>query len=755
VTAIAILGLGEAGGTIAADLRAAGVAVRGYDPLPGRHEAATPEEAVAGADAVLVLTTAAEAVTAARSVLDALSPGQLYADANTSGAALKQELAALVEPTGASFADVALMAPVPGKGLRTPAGASGPGADRFAELFGALGMPVTVVPGPPGAAATRKLLRSVAWKGVAGVVVEALEAARAAGVEDWMRGELAALFAEADVDRFEQGSRIHAVRRAHELADVAELLHELGVEPRLAEAARAQLEAFATLRRLSSARPRGGPPPRSRGPGPPRRLPRRSTSTKESTMSSSTLPAQASDFPAWYGEVVRRPELAENSAVRGAMVIRPYGYAIWEAIQRELDARIKATGHENVYFPLFVPVSVLAQEGALVEGFAPEVAVVTEAGGKPLEEPLAVRPTSEALIWSTYARWVQSYRDLPLLYNQWANVVRWELRPRLFLRTTEFLWQEGHTAHETEAEALAEALTILHDVYADTIENVLAIPVLRGRKSESERFPGAVDTYTLEALMRDGKALQAATSHYLGQGFARTFGVRFAGRDGGEQIPYATSWGATTRLVGGVVMTHGDDRGLRLPPRLAPHQVVVVPIGAVAEPTAAVAAALRAAGVRVRIDDRAERRPGYKFHEWELKGVPLRLEVGERELAAGVATLVRRDTGAREQVRLADVPARVEALLDEVQAALFREALEQRERRTLREPDGYDALVAHLRDVGGFVHAPWCGRVECEARVKAETSATIRCLPLDGSAAGSCVCCGRKAVAEAVWAQAY
>src|SRR3954447_4943568 len=327
-------------------------------------------------------------------------------------------------------------------------------------------------------------------------------------------------------------------------------------------------------------------------------------------MSTTPLPTQSSDFPAWYGEVVRRAGLAENSAVRGAMVIKPYGYAIWEAIQRELDDRIKATGHENFYFPLLVPGSVLAQEGALVEGFAPEVAVVTEAGGKQLEEPLAVRPTSEALIWSTYARWVNSYRDLPLLYNQWANVVRWELRPRLFLRTSEFLWQEGHTAHETEAEAVAETLTILHDVYADTIENVLAIPVRRGRKSESERFPGAVDTYTLEALMRDGKALQAGTSHYLGQGFARTYGVRYTGRDGREQYPYATSWGATTRLVGALVMAHGDDRGLRLPPRVAPQQVVIVPIlreedrAEVLRAAALVADRLRAAGVRVRVDDR-------------------------------------------------------------------------------------------------------------------------------------------------------
>jgi len=278
-------------------------------------------------------------------------------------------------------------------------------------------------------------------------------------------------------------------------------------------------------------------------------------------MSTAPLPSQSSDFPAWYGEVVRRAGLAENSSVRGAMVIKPYGYAIWEVIQRELDDRIKATGHENFYFPLLVPASVLAQEGELVEGFAPEVAVVTEAGGKKLEEPLAVRPTSEALIWSTYARRVQSYRDLPLLYNQWANVVRWELRPRLFLRTSEFLWQEGHTAHETEEEAVAETLTIVHDVYADTIENVLAIPVLRGRKSESERFPGAVDTYTLEALMRDGKALQTATSHYLGQGFGRTFDVRYTGRDGSEQYPHATSWGASTRLVGGVVRRTGMTAG--------------------------------------------------------------------------------------------------------------------------------------------------------------------------------------------------
>jgi len=480
-------------------------------------------------------------------------------------------------------------------------------------------------------------------------------------------------------------------------------------------------------------------------------------------MSASVLPSQSSDFPAWYGEVVRRAGLAENAPVRGAMVIKPYGYAIWEAIQRELDDRIKATGHENVYFPLLVPASVLAQEGQLIEGFAPEVAVVTRAGGKELEEPLAVRPTSEALIWATYARWLQSYRDLPLLYNQWGNVVRWELRPRLFLRTSEFLWQEGHTAHETEAEALAETLTILHDVYADTIESVLAIPVLRGRKSESERFPGALDTYTLEALMRDGKALQAATSHYLGQGFPRTFDVRYTARDGSERHPYATSWGATTRLVGGVVMAHGDDRGLRLPPRLAPHQVVIVPIfreenrAAVLEAAAAVAADLRAAGVRVRVDDRDDYRPGFKFNEWELKGVPLRIEIGARDLAAGAVTVARRDSGDKRQIPLTSAPAAVAELLEDVQSSLFNAARDERDRRTLRDPDGYDEMIEYLREAAGFATAPWCRRSECEARVKEDSSATIRCLPLDAEPGhpGPCICCGRPAETTAVWAQAY
>ena len=457
-------------------------------------------------------------------------------------------------------------------------------------------------------------------------------------------------------------------------------------------------------------------------------------------MSSTHLPKQSSDFPAWYGEVVRRADLAENAPVRGAMVIKPYGYAIWEAIQRELDDRIKATGHENFYFPLLMPVSVLAQEGELVEGFAPEVALVTEAGGKTLEEPLAVRPTSEALIWSTYARWVQSYRDLPLLYNQWANVVRWELRPRLFLRTTEFLWQEGHTAHETQEEALAETLTILNDVYADVIENVLAIPVLRGRKSPSERFPGAEDTYTLEALMRDRKALQTATSHYLGQGFARTFGVRYTGARRQRAVPLCHVVGrnhaARRRSRDGARRR----RRAAAPPRVAPQQVVIVPIfkeegrAELSEAAAALAGELRAAGIRVRVDDRPDHRPGFKFNEWELKGVPIRVEIGSRDLAAASVTVARRDTGDKQQVPLARAAAEIDELLDVVQASLFSAARDERERRTLRDPSSYEEMIEYLRDAGGFVVAPWCGGEECEARVKEESSATIRLLPLDRAA---------------------
>jgi prolyl-tRNA synthetase len=472
------------------------------------------------------------------------------------------------------------------------------------------------------------------------------------------------------------------------------------------------------------------------------------------------LPTQRDDFPGWYQEVVRQAELAEPSLARGTMVIRPYGYAIWEAIQRAVDDRIKATGHQNLYFPLFIPYRLLEKEAEHVEGFSPEVAVVTYAGGEKLEEPLVVRPTSETIIWQTYGRWIQSYRDLPLLYNQWANVVRWELRPRVFLRTTEFLWQEGHTAHETAEEAMAEARTALLDIYLDAIENVLAIPAHVGRKSASERFPGALETMTLEALMRDRKALQAGTSHYLGQNFARAYDVQFQGRDGELEYAFATSWGVTTRLVGGVIMTHGDDRGLRLPPALAPVQVAIVPIyrsdderTGVLEAAGGVAGSL--AAHRVHVDDREDVRPGFKFNHWELRGVPVRVELGPRDLEADRVTLVPRLTGEKEQVPLAAVAERVAALLREGQVGLLDQAREFRDRHTFH-PKDLAEMAELLEDPGGFMVGGWCGSEECEAKVKAETKATIRFLPLDPRPVnGSCLVCGQPATEEAAWALAY
>jgi prolyl-tRNA synthetase len=472
------------------------------------------------------------------------------------------------------------------------------------------------------------------------------------------------------------------------------------------------------------------------------------------------LPKQDADFPAWYQDVVKQAELAEPSLARGTMVIRPYGYAIWEAIQRAVDDRIKSTGHQNLYFPLFFPHRLLEKEAEHVEGFSPEVAVVTHAGGEKLEEPLVVRPTSEAIIWQTYARWIQSYRDLPLLYNQWANVVRWELRPRVFLRTTEFLWQEGHTAHETEQEAVTEARVALLDIYRDAVENVLAIPVHVGRKSAAERFPGAVETYTLEALMRDRKALQAGTSHYLGQNFARAYGVQFQSRNGELEHPYATSWGVTTRLVGGVIMSHGDDRGLRLPPALAPVQAVIVPIfrtdderGQVLEATRRLAAGL--AGHRVRVDDREDLRPGFKFNDWELRGVPIRVEVGPRDLDEGRVTVVPRLTGLKEPVGASALATRVAELLQEAQLGLLDAARQFRDAHTFR-PKALDELAALIEDPGGFMVTGWCGSEECEAKVKAETKATIRFLPLDPRPMdGPCIVCGQPAAEEATWAQAY
>jgi prolyl-tRNA synthetase len=471
------------------------------------------------------------------------------------------------------------------------------------------------------------------------------------------------------------------------------------------------------------------------------------------------LPTQSDDFPSWYQEVVKAAELAEPSLARGTMVIRPYGYAIWEAIQRALDDRIKATGHQNLYFPLFIPYRLLEREAEHVEGFAPEVAVVTHAGGEKLEEPLVVRPTSETVIWATYARWLQSYRDLPFLYNQWSNVVRWELRPRLFLRTTEFLWQEGHTAHETEDEAVAEARRILFDVYLDTVQNVLAMPVHVGRKSAAERFAGAVETLTLEGLMRDRKALQAGTSHYLGQNFARAYGVKFLNRRGEQELAYATSWGVSTRLVGGVIMTHGDDSGLRLPPALAPVQVVVIPIfrtdderGRVLEAAARIAEEL--GSHRVRVDDREER-PGFKFNDWELRGVPIRVELGPRDLDAGQGTVVPRLTGAKEVAPLEALSPRVTELLREAQVGLLDQARAFRDEHTFR-PSDMGEMATLLDDPGGFMVTGWCGSEECEAKVKAETKATLRYLPLDPEpASGSCIVCGQPAAEEAVWAVAY
>ncbi|HEX9299352.1 MAG TPA: proline--tRNA ligase [Actinomycetota bacterium] len=473
------------------------------------------------------------------------------------------------------------------------------------------------------------------------------------------------------------------------------------------------------------------------------------------------LPSFTDDFPAWYQEVVRQADLAENSLVRGTMVIKPYGYALWEAIRDALDIRFKETGHQNLYFPMFIPLRLLEREKEHVEGFAPEFAMVTHAGGEELGEPLVIRPTSETIIWDTYAKWVQSYRDLPLLYNQWANVVRWELRPRLFLRTTEFLWQEGHTAHETEEEAWAEAKQML-EVYRQVAEDVMAVPVFLGRKTPLERFPGAVETLTIEALMRDRKALQAGTSHYLGQNFAKAYGVQYLGRDGEQHFAEATSWGASTRLVGGLIMAHGDDKGLRLPPRVAPFQVVVVPIfrnddeqTRVLREVERLAETWRAAGLRVKVDDRDDLRPGYKFADWELRGVPVRVEVGPRDLDASQVTIVRRDTAEKSAVGFDATASTLTGLQDEIQRSLFDDALAFREAHT-SQVRTYDELREAIEEPGGFVIGGWCGDAECEAKVKSETKATIRFLPLEPEPPdGPCVVCAQAAVDTAAWAIAY
>jgi prolyl-tRNA synthetase len=481
------------------------------------------------------------------------------------------------------------------------------------------------------------------------------------------------------------------------------------------------------------------------------------------------LPTQADDFPAWYQEVVRGADLAENSLARGTMVIKPYGYAIWEAIRDALDWRFKHTDppHENVYFPLFIPQRLLEREKEHVEGFAPELAVVTHAGGEELGEPLIVRPTSETIIWDTYSRWVQSYRDLPLLYNQWANVVRWELRTRLFLRTTEFLWQEGHTAHETREEAWEETLRML-DVYRQVAEDVMAVPVHMGRKTASERFPGADETFAIEAMMRDRKALQSGTSHFLGQNFAHAYDVQFLGRDGEQHYAYATSWGVSTRLVGGLIMAHGDDKGLRLPPAVAPVQVMIVPIpgktdeevssvrGAVEKLRGAIAArSWRGAEIRVKVDDRDDLRPGYKFADSELRGIPLRLDLGFRDFQANKITVTRRDTGEKQELGLDGADGAIEGLLDALQQGLFDDAVAFRDANSHRA-SSFDELKQLIADGGGFVSGAWCGDAECEAKVKAETKATIRFLPFEPQDPGApCLVCGRPGVDEATWAIAY
>jgi prolyl-tRNA synthetase len=469
---------------------------------------------------------------------------------------------------------------------------------------------------------------------------------------------------------------------------------------------------------------------------------------------------QSEDFSAWYNELVLRAELADRGPVRGTMVIRPYGYGIWELLQRELDARIKATGHENAYFPLLIPQSYFTREAEHVEGFAPELAVVTHAGGEELEEPLVVRPTSEAVIGEMFSRWIDSYRDLPLLINQWANVVRWEMRPRLFLRTTEFLWQEGHTAHVDEADATTETL-LAAAIYAEVARDIAAMPVLVGDKTERERFAGAKRTVSLEAMMRDGRALQAGTSHYLGTNFATAFNIKFTNATGTEELAHTTSWGMSSRMIGGVIMCHGDDRGLILPPKLAPVEVVIVPIGKPAEITPVLAAAadlasqLRATGVRVKLDNREGASPGFKFNHWELRGVPLRIEIGPRDLAANAVTIADRLSGDKEQLGLMAAAASVRERLEAFQAALF-----ERARRFLDEhtivTDNYDDFSAAVAQ--GFALAHFCGEEACEQKIKEDTTATPRVVPFDGNPeSGNCIVCGTASgfPTRVVFARAY
>jgi prolyl-tRNA synthetase len=465
---------------------------------------------------------------------------------------------------------------------------------------------------------------------------------------------------------------------------------------------------------------------------------------------------QGEDFSAWYNELVLKAELVDRGPVKGTMVMRPYGYRMWELLQSDLDRRIKETGHQNAYFPLLIPQSYLHREAEHVEGFAPELAVVTHAGGKPLEEPLIVRPTSETVIGEYMAKWISSHRDLPLLLNQWANVVRWELRPRLLLRTTEFLWQEGHTAHADEAEAMRETMLALDTIYARNARELAAMPVVEGEKTPGERFAGAVRTFTIEGMMRDGRALQSGTSHYMGTNFARAFGIQYTGEDGRLSYAYTTSWGMSTRMIGGVIMTHGDDKGLVLPPRVAPYQVVIVPIGRGEQSAEVVAAAvalsqrLADAGIRAHVDDRPQLSPGFKFNDWELRGVPIRLELGPRDLAAGTAVMALRlerrpggpgrPGGSKESIPLDGAPARLADELEAFQDFLFERATVFRDEHTVTT-DQWDDFTKAVAT--GWARALHCGSQECEDEIKAATAATARCIPLDGEPeSGPCVLCG-------------
>jgi prolyl-tRNA synthetase len=469
---------------------------------------------------------------------------------------------------------------------------------------------------------------------------------------------------------------------------------------------------------------------------------------------------QSENFSEWYLDVVRRAELADYTEVKGCMAIRPYGYAIWELIQQALDRRIKATGHVNAYFPLFIPASLLMKEKEHVAGFAPQVAWVTKGGDEELAEPLIVRPTSEVIIGTLYAKWIKSWRDLPVLINQWANVVRWEKVTRPFLRTTEFLWQEGHTAHETAEEAQEETLKILA-LYKDCLETELAVPVVDGQKSESEKFAGASRTYSVEALMGDGRALQAGTSHNLGQNFAKAFGIQFQGRDKSLQHVWTTSWGMTTRLIGAVIMVHGDDNGLILPPRIAPYQVVIVPIPrgnwqeTVLPKAREIRQELQDRGIRVMLDDRDWYTPGWKFAEWELRGVPLRLEIGPKDIEKSAVMVARRDTREKASFPTAGLADAIRTKLDEIQQALYDRALRFREEHTTRVAS-YEEFKSVMEGRPGFVIAGWCGSDECEAQIKADTQATLRNIPFGGAnVSGTCVKCGKPSPSEAWFAKAY